>query len=120
VYCRINPVLSPGYLVFLKHELARFFGYNYWYGGVIKENNTPFKTYTRIKQRYSRRKHARSMHEAFMLKTLDSADWSRKAASNSQKICPTHRQQGHDPGDAWKLYGYLVKDQGIPSGIGIH
>jgi hypothetical protein len=59
IYCRINPKLSPEYILYLKHEVARFFGFKQWYGGIIKENNNPLKTYTRIKRSYHSLKKAR-------------------------------------------------------------
>ena len=59
VYCRIDPNLSPEYTFYLKHEVARFYGFKRWYGGIIKENNNPLKTYTRIKETYHSLKKAR-------------------------------------------------------------
>ena len=59
VYCRINPKFSPEYILYLKHEIARFFGFKQWYGGIIKENNSPLKTYSRIKENYHSLKKAR-------------------------------------------------------------
>jgi len=85
VYCRIDLSLSLGYINHLKKEIACFFGYNYWYGGIIKENNTALKTYERVRNRYSKRRRARQKRKTFILKSLDSEDWSRKVANNSQK-----------------------------------
>jgi len=59
VYCRIDPNFSPEYTFYLKHEVARFYGFKQWYGGIIKENNNPLKTYTRIKETYHSLKKAR-------------------------------------------------------------
>jgi len=59
VYCRINPKLSPENILYLKHEVARFFGFKQWYGGIIKENNNPLKTYSRIRGSYHSLKKAR-------------------------------------------------------------
>jgi hypothetical protein len=59
VYCRIDPKLSPEYMLHLKHEVARFYGFKRWYGGIIKKNNNPLKTYSRIKGSYHSLKKAR-------------------------------------------------------------
>ena len=85
VYCRIDPGLSLGYLDYLKQEIARFFGYNYWYGGIIKQNNTALKTYERVRKRYPKYRRARQKKDSFILKTLDSDDWSGQTANNLQR-----------------------------------
>jgi hypothetical protein len=64
VFCRINPKLSPEYILYLKHEVACFFGFKQWYGGIIKENNNPLKTYTRIKGSYHSLKKARQRNRS--------------------------------------------------------
>jgi len=57
VFCRISPDLSGSYIASLKHDIARFYGFKNWHGGIIKENNNPLKTYTRIRKTfYSLRK----------------------------------------------------------------
>ena len=90
VFCRIDPCLSPGYINYLKQEIASFFGYNYWYGGIIKEGNSPLKTYERVRKRYLKRRRARQKKKAFIIKRLDSEDWSGKVASNSRKKHAKH------------------------------
>ena len=85
VYCRIDLSLSLGYIDYLKQKIARFFGYNYWYGGIIKQNNTALKTYERVRNRYPKRRRARQKRKTFILKTLDSEDWSGEVASNLPK-----------------------------------
>ena len=85
VYCRIDLSLSLGYIDYLKQEIARFFGYNYWYGGIIKQNNTALKTYERVRNRYPKRRRARQKRKTFILKTLNSEDWSGEVANNLQK-----------------------------------
>jgi len=59
VYCRIDPNLSRDYIVHLKHEIARFYGFKHWYGGIIKGNNSPLKTYTLIRNTFDSLKRAR-------------------------------------------------------------
>ena len=85
VSCRIDPSLSQGYIDYLKQEIARFFGYHYWYGGIIKQNNTALKTYERVRKRYPKYRRARQKKDSFILKTLDSDDWSGQTANNLQR-----------------------------------
>ena len=59
VYCRIDPNLSRDYIVHLKYEIARFYGFKHWYGGITKGNNSPLKTYTRIRNTFDSLKRAR-------------------------------------------------------------
>ena len=94
VYCRIDLSLSLGYIDYLKQEIARFFGYNYWYGGIIKQNNTALKTYERVRNRYPKRRRARQKRKTFILKTLDSEDWSGEVASNLPKNMPNTPSAG--------------------------
>lgn len=94
VYCRIDLSLSLGYIDYLKQEIARFFGYNYWYGGIIKQNNTALKTYERVRKRYPKRRRARQKRKTFILKTLDSEDWSGEVASNLPKNMPSTPSAG--------------------------
>ena len=85
VSCRIDPRLSLGYVDYLKQEIAHFFGYNYWNGGIIKQNNTALKTYERVRRRYPKYRRARQKKDTFILKTLDSEDWSGQTANNLQR-----------------------------------
>lgn len=94
VYCRIDPGLSLGYIDYLKQEIARFFGYNYWYGGIIKQSNTILKTYERVRTRYPKYRRARQKKDTFILKTLDSEDWSGEVASNLLKNMPSTPSAG--------------------------
>ena len=64
VYCRIEPNISPEYTLYLKHEVARFYGFKRWYGGIIKEKKNPLKTYIRIKQTYHSLKKARQRNRS--------------------------------------------------------
>ncbi len=59
VFCRIDPNLSPGYIARLQHEVARFYGFKHWYGGIVKGNNRPLKIYTRIRNTFYSLKRAR-------------------------------------------------------------
>jgi len=77
VYCRIEPNLSQHYIAYLKNDLARFYGFKHWYGGIIKENSNPLKTYTRIRNTFDSLKKARQRN------------WPARSVNDYLKNMPT-------------------------------
>ena len=86
VYCRIALNLSRGYIVCLKHEIARFYGFKHWYGGIIKGNNSPLKTYTRIRNTFDSLKRARQRN------------WLARSVNDYLKSMPSTPQQADEEG----------------------
>jgi len=82
VYCRIDATLSQDYIVHLKHEIARFYGYKQWYGGIVKANNRPLQTYTRIRSTYH------------YLKKVRQRNWPARSINNYIKNMPRTPKAG--------------------------
>ena len=86
VFCRIDPNLSPGYIACLRHEVARFYGFKHWYGGIIKENNSPLKTYDRIRNTF------------YSLKRARQRNWPARSINDYLKNMPGMPQQADEEG----------------------
>jgi len=56
---RLSPHVRGTWLAAEQHRIARFFGFHSWYGGIVKENNTPRRTYLRIRASYSKLRESR-------------------------------------------------------------
>ncbi len=86
VFCRIDPDLSPGYVTSLQHEVARFYGFKHWYGGIIKGNNRPLKIYTRIRNTF------------YSLKRARQRNWPARSINDYLKNMPGVPQQANEEG----------------------
>ena len=66
-------VLSPKFIKDKKTEIARFFGFKGWAGGIIKAKNSPRSTYDRIGKSFSKLVSSRFYHNMRKLHGYEAA-----------------------------------------------